>query len=64
MDHSVEPLPHAVPQYIGVNRRQLLLHKHPGADGVVDVVVDVGDLVGKPHNGALQSIGMPGGPVV
>ena len=50
MDHGVEPLPYAVSQNIRVLLRELLLGEDPAADGVVDVVVDVGDLVGKPDD--------------
>ena len=64
MYHIVQALPDAVSQYVRVLSGKLVFHKHPGPDGIVNIVIDIGDLVGKTDNGPFQGRRMARGPVV
>ena len=50
MDQVIQTFPHAVPENLRIALRQIFLHKHPGTDRIIDIVIDVGDLIGKPYN--------------
>ena len=45
MDQQVQPFPYAVPKYIRVLCRKLLLGKNSGPNGIINIMVDVGNLI-------------------
>ena len=45
VNHVVEAFPDTVAQHIGITPGQLMLREHPGPDGVVYIVVDIGYLI-------------------
>ena len=55
-DHGVDALAMRVAQHADGMHRQILALEHARADGVVDVVVDVGDAVRQMHAAALQRL--------
>ena len=64
MNHGIKALTHAPPKDIRILTGQILLLEHPGPDCIVNVMVNIGNLIRQPDNGALQGGGVPRGPVV
>ena len=64
VDQSVQPFPHAASQDVRVLPGEFLLLQQPGPDGVVNIVIDVGDLVGKADHPSFQRGRMAAGPVI
>ena len=61
VDHQgLDPLRPGGPEQVDLGDREVLEGQHAGPDGVVDVVVDVGDPVDEPHDPALQRGGRLG----
>ena len=63
-DQQVQSAFYAVSQHVGKSSRDVLLPEDLTADGVVDIMVDIGHLIGKPHHIALQRGRMARGPVI
>ena len=61
-DQRVDPRPVGVTEHVERLPRQLALVQHTGTDGVVQVVVDVGDPVREPHDLRLERGGRRHGP--
>ena len=61
---GVDPRRAGLPEQLDLRRRQVVLGEDPGADRVVDVVVDVGDPVDQSHHPTLERRRLAGAGVV
>ena len=55
---------HIMTEHFGIFRRDVLLGQKSRPDRIIHIVVEIGDLVGKPHHTAFECRGMTAGPVV
>ena len=64
VDEMIDPLRGIIADHVADLSRHIVLRQNPGPYRVVHVVMDIGDLVGKPHHLSLQRGGRPSGLMV
>lgn len=64
MYQGIQPFSRRTAQDIPVFLRNIRLFQDSGPDGIVDIVIDIGDFIGEAHQLSLQRRRVPAGPVV
>ena len=64
MDHDIQAVLYGIPKYIRIFSRNIPLGNDLSADRVVDIMIDVCDFIGEPHDLSLQCYRISGCSVV
>ena len=64
MDHDIQAVLYGIPKYIRVFSRNIPLGNDLSADRVVDIMIDVCDFIGEPHDLSLHGRRISGRSVV